>query len=64
MVNVIVELVCDIQAKGTWQQQQGHSRGKWDLKAKDGMTPMDAIKKLKKCPKFKASKITNPLKKQ
>jgi|MEHZ01.2.fsa_nt_MEHZ010521643.1_1 hypothetical protein len=55
MVKIIVELVDNVEPKGTWGQRQGHSRGKWDLEVKDGMTPEMAIQKLKKCPKFKAS---------
>ena len=54
MVNVIVELVVGVTPLGTYEERQGHSRGKWNLKLKHGMTPVEAIQKLKKCKKFKA----------
>jgi len=50
MGKVIVELVVN-----SVPGQEGHSRGKWELKVKDGMTPTMAIEKLKKCSKFKAT---------
>ena len=50
MGKAIVELVVN-----SVPGQEGHSRGKWELKVKDGMTPTMAIEKLKKCSKFKAT---------
>ena len=50
MGKVIVELVVN-----SVPGQERHSRGQWQLKVKDGMTPTMAIEKLKKCSKFKAT---------
>ena len=55
MGKVVVELVVNVVPDGTWLEQQGHSRGKWNLKVKDGMTPTMAMEKLRKCSKFKAN---------
>ena len=60
MVNVAAELVTNANPNGTYAEQQGHSRGKWTLKLAHGMTPNTAIKKLKRCPKFKAKYPESP----